>query len=106
VVDPVSEPRGAKLHEPPVICATKGCGQRLTVAAVAGGSKHCSRQHAGYLLPSEKPGYKYGSGADPDAPEPSNADLEEVAPWGSTPDPSTQETGARPCQPTVTGAFK
>jgi hypothetical protein len=72
----VSEPREAKLYEPPVICATKGCGKRLTVAAVTGGSKHCSRIHAGFALPSELPNYKRGS-ADP---EPTDADLEGVAP--------------------------
>lgn len=75
----MSGPRGAKLYEPPVYCAAEGCNKRLTVAAVSGGSKHCSRICAGFALPTEKPGYKYGSGVNPDAAEPTDGDLEAVA---------------------------
>lgn len=38
----------ARYYEPPVICAKRGCHERLTIAAVAGGSKHCCREHAGF----------------------------------------------------------
>ena len=79
----MSEPREAKLYEPPVVCAA--CGKRLTVAAVTGnsvtpdGAPACSRVCAGYALPTEKPNYKYGSRVDPDAAEPTDSDLEAVA---------------------------
>jgi hypothetical protein len=64
----VSEPREAKLYEPPVYCAAKGCKKRLTVAAVNGRSRHCSREHAGFPPVARK-----GSSLHYD---PTDADLE------------------------------
>jgi hypothetical protein len=55
---------GAKLYEPAVVCAKRECTNRLTVAAVNGGSRHCSRQCAGFVTREEvaaverrEPGY-------------------------------------------------
>jgi hypothetical protein len=50
VVVAVSDAPGAKLYEPPVVCAKRGCAKRLTVAAVNGCSKHCSREHVPGLI--------------------------------------------------------
>lgn len=38
----------ARFYDPPVVCARRGCRERLTIAAVVGGSKHCSRACAGF----------------------------------------------------------
>lgn len=38
----------ARFYDPPVVCAKRGCHERLTIAAVLGGSKHCSRACAGF----------------------------------------------------------
>ena len=40
----------ARLYDPPVVCAKRGCSERLTIAAVLGGSKHCCRDHAGFAV--------------------------------------------------------
>ena len=65
----------ARLYEPPVYCAAEGCNERLTIAAVLGDSRHHSRVCAGYAVATEKRGYVYGSGVDPD-----DADLEPEVP--------------------------
>lgn len=35
-------------HPDRIVCAAPSCDKLLTVAAVAGGSEHCSREHAGF----------------------------------------------------------
>jgi hypothetical protein len=47
VKTPKGSPRKGDARLTSVVCAKRGCKERLTVAAVHGGSKHCSREHAG-----------------------------------------------------------
>ena len=50
----------ARLYEPPVYCAAEGCNERLTIAAVHGGSPYHSRVCAGYAVASEAMGKALG----------------------------------------------
>ena len=51
----------ARYYEPPMVCAKRGCSERLTIAAVLGGSKHCCRDHAGFAVaPMPKGPRPYG----------------------------------------------
>jgi hypothetical protein len=60
----------ARYHEPPVICAKRNCHERLTIAAVAGGSKHCCREHAGLGVAPMRKGPRRRGGDATDASTP------------------------------------
>jgi hypothetical protein len=66
----------AKFYDPPRVCAARGCSERLTIAAVVGGSRYCRREHDPELVPFlPEPMPKGPRSRSRDADEPDEAEL-------------------------------